>query len=186
MDEAFPPDVDTSSDLAKQAAMPYLNACINEALRVYPPVLGGLQRRVERGTGGRMIGPYFVPEETQVSIWTYTLHRDSRYFSPLPDTFWPDRWLTQDMYVLPGGDVIRKDDVILNRDVFVPFSRGPMVCVGKNVALMEIRAVLCTMLQNFDVEVADWSSFESYEDGLCEVFITKRGPLPVRLRLRKL
>ena len=133
-----------------------------------------------------MVGRHFIPEETQVSIWAYGIHRDSRYFSPLPDTFWPDRWLTQDTYVLPFGDIVCKDDVILNSDMFVPFSRGPMVCAGKNVALMEIRAVLCAMLQDFDVEVADRSSFDSYEDGLYEVFTTTRGPLPARLLPRKL
>lgn len=40
-----------------------------------------------------------------------------------------------------------------------------MGCAGKNVALMEIRAVLCAAVQHFDIEdqVADPSRFSLYE-----------------------
>lgn len=186
MDEAFPHGVDASTDLAQQVSMPFLNACINEALRLWPPVLTGLQRRVEKGTGGRMIGPHFIPEGTQVAPWAYAVHRDPQHYSPLPDTFWPDRWLSQDTYDLPNGSTISHDKVITNRDVFIPFSSGPMVCVGKNVALMEMRAVLCAVVQHFDIEVADQAAFDSYENEIYEIFTTKRGPLPIRLRRRKL
>ena len=57
IDDAFPRGEDSMRDLTKQGAMPYLNACINEALRLFPPVLTALQRRVVPGMGGRMIGP---------------------------------------------------------------------------------------------------------------------------------
>ncbi|KAI0093381.1 high nitrogen upregulated cytochrome P450 monooxygenase 1 [Irpex rosettiformis] len=184
VDEKYPHGIESNADLAQQATMPYLNACINEALRLFPPVLTGLQRRVEEGTGGRMIGPYFIPEGTQVSPWAYVVHRDPQHYSPLPDTFWPDRWLSQDTYVLPTGDVITQDKLVTNREVFMPFSLGPMVCVGKNVALMEIRAVLCAVVRYFDIEVADKACFERYESEIHEIFTTKRGPLPVRLRVR--
>ena len=132
-----------------------------------------------------MIGPHFIPEGTQVSPWAYAVHRDPQHYSPLTETFWPDRWLTQEKYVLPSGEVISQDKVITNREVFIPFSLGPMVCVGKNVALMEIRAVLCAIVRRFDIEVADQASFDNYENEIYEIFTTKRGPLPVRLRTRK-
>ena len=31
--------------------------CSHESLRLLPPVLSGVQRAVEKGTGGRMAGP---------------------------------------------------------------------------------------------------------------------------------
>lgn len=185
VDEAFPHGTGPSSDLTKQAAMPYLNACINETLRLYPPVLGGLQRRVEKGTGGRMLGSHLIPEDTQVSVYVYAVHRDPRYFSPLPDTFWPDRWLPQPTYTVPEGGTISQDKVVTNRDVFMPFSQGPMVCAGKNVALMEIRAVICAIAQQFHVESAKQASYNSYENDLYEAFTTLRGSLHVRLQARK-
>nr|AAX81445.1 high nitrogen upregulated cytochrome P450 monooxygenase 1 [Phanerodontia chrysosporium] len=184
IDETFPDGADSTLDFTKQTNMPFLNACINEALRLYPPVLAGLQRRVEPGTGGKMIGPYFVPEETQVSLFAYSIHRDPQHFSPLTNTFWPDRWLSQEKYTLPSGDVISADEVVTNRDVFIPFSQGPMVCAGKNVALTEMRSVMCALLQHFDLKIADQSFLDSWEDKIEETFTTKRGTLPVILSLR--
>ncbi|KAI0344596.1 high nitrogen upregulated cytochrome P450 monooxygenase 1 [Trametopsis cervina] len=184
VDKAYPHGADPIADLTNQANMPYLNACINEALRLYPPVLTGLQRRVEEGSGGKMVGPYFIPEGTQVSPWGYAVHRDPQHYSPIPDAFWPERWLVQDNYTLPTGDTISKDAVVTNRDVFISFSLGPMVCVGKNVAMMEMRAVMCAVLHQYDVVVADRSRFDSYENEICEIFTTKRGTLPVYLKPR--
>lgn len=40
--------------------LPYMSACINEAMRVFPPVPAGLLRTVPKG--GDTIDGYFVPE----------------------------------------------------------------------------------------------------------------------------
>lgn len=86
--------------------------------------------------------------------------------------------------MLPSGDIIPASEVTTNRDVFMPFSQGPMVCAGKAVALMEIRALMCAVLQNFEVETADKKSLDNWEDELCEIFTTRRGSLPVYLKPR--
>lgn len=129
-----------------------------------------------------MVGPHFIPEGTQVSPWAYVIHRDPRHYSPLPNAFWPDRWLLQEEYTLPTGDIISKDRVTTDREMFMPFSQGPMICVGRNVAMAEMRAVVCAVMQHFDIEVADAACFDSYEKDIYEVFVTRRGALPVRLR----
>ena len=71
----------------------------------------------------------------------------------------------------------------------MPFSQGPMVCVGKNVAMMEIRAALCAMLQRFEFnEVKDGEGYddvEKWESRITEVYITLRGPLRVVLSDRR-
>ena len=126
----------------------------------------------------------FVPEETQVSLYAYTIHRDERFFSPLPSTFWPDRWLNQEKFVLPSGDIIPSKQVVTDRDVFMPFSQGPMVCAGKNVAQAEMRAVTCALLQQFDFTIVDKAYLDTWEDKLFEMFTTKRGTLPVRITAR--
>jgi cytochrome P450 len=45
----------------------YMLACLNEALRIYPPVATGLPRKVPNG--GAVIGDSFVPE--QVSTFSF-------------------------------------------------------------------------------------------------------------------
>ncbi|KAJ3551196.1 hypothetical protein NM688_g4850 [Phlebia brevispora] len=162
--------------------MPYLNACINEVMRLYAPVMTGLQRRVEYGTGGMMISGYFVPEDTQVSVHTHTLHRHPQEFFPLPDVFWPDRWLDQDVYTLPTGDIIPKEQIKTTGAALIPFSVGPQSCVGKSLAMMEIRATLCALVQKFEMRAAEGFRMESWEENLEDIFVTKRGPLLIRVK----
>lgn len=129
---------------------------------------------------GEITSPHsFVPEETQVSVHAYTIQRDARYFSPIPNTFWPERWLTQEKFIMPSGDVIPSEEVTTSREMFMPFSQGPMVCAGKNVAMAEMRAVACALLQEFDFRIADQNCVDTWEDKVFEMFTTKRGTLPV-------
>ncbi|CAL1710751.1 unnamed protein product [Somion occarium] len=172
-------------DYTKHVELPYLNACINETMRLYPAALAALQRRVDVGSGGKMLGPFFVPEGTQVSAHLYTMHRDPRYFYPLPDTYWPDRWLTQESYILPSGESISSSDLIVNKTVYQPFSYGQQNCAGKVVANMEMRAVLSALLHKFDIKPARGFKLQEYEDSICDVYITYRGALPVTLHARR-
>ncbi|PSR81867.1 hypothetical protein PHLCEN_2v6239 [Hermanssonia centrifuga] len=182
VDEVFPLGEDPLNDLSKLGTMSYLNACINEVLRLYPPVLAALQRRVEPDRGGVMVGDHLIPPETQVSLYAYAIHRDPSHFWPIPDQFWPDRWLSQEEYTLPSGDRIAS--VITDHEVFIPFSAGPMGCVGKNVAMAEMRAVVSTVVQQFDMTVANQSNLAKWEEDIREVFVTSRGTLPVVLKPR--
>ena len=43
------------------AELPYMNACIDEALRIFPPVPTGLTRTVP--SGGDTVSGHFIPEE---------------------------------------------------------------------------------------------------------------------------
>ena len=103
----------------------------------------------------------------------------------IPDTFWPDRWLNQESYVLPNGETIGKDDIVLNRSVFMPFSYGQQNCPGKTFANMEMKAVLSAIIHNFDLKPAPRTSLDAYENSIADVYITHKGPLPVKLTARR-
>ncbi|TCD71818.1 hypothetical protein EIP91_003161 [Steccherinum ochraceum] len=182
IESIYPGATDTTLDFAQQAEMPYLNACINEAMRLYPPVLTGLQKLV---TSPTMIDTHYVPAGSLVYAHHFTIHRDSRYFYPVPDEFWPDRWLVQDTYtVLPSGEVIPHDQLIHNRNVFVPFSIGTRICAGKSIAYLEMRAVLCALIQMFDVTKAPGFALDQWEDNVKDMFITFLGPLMVNIKAK--
>ena len=74
-------------DFVSVSALPYLLACLDEALRMYPPVPNGLPRTVPKG--GATVAGHFVPED--VSPWS-----SCSSFLPflLPLLLWR-RWLTQ-------------------------------------------------------------------------------------------
>jgi cytochrome P450 len=180
IDQYFPRG-EEPDNFTKMASMPYLNACINEALRLLPPVLSGVQRCTHPGSGGKLVGPYFIPEGTNVSIHTFTLHRNPRAFSPFPDSFWPDRWLPEsDRSGMPSSSEFIHDSI-----AFQPFSFGPAGCVGKNLAQLELRAVTCNLVKRFDFRVEEGFKLESWEEGITDCFVVSRPPLPVVLHVRE-
>lgn len=95
--------------------MPYLNACINEGLRVHPPITPGLLRTVPQG--GDIIDGYMVPQGTTVSVSSWAASHNSANFKK-PDDFIPERWL---------DEAYSTDE----KKATQPFSLGPRVCLGK-------------------------------------------------------
>ncbi|KZT08062.1 cytochrome P450 [Laetiporus sulphureus 93-53] len=174
LDEAFPPGKGEPTNTIKLAQLGYLNAVINEALRLFPPVPTALQRAPTIGSGGHMLGTsLFIPEGTAVYVPPYALHRDPRYFSPDPNKFWPERWLVTD-----------DPNIITNKNAFIPFSIGPSGCVGKPVAQIELRMILAFMLQAFDIRFAESYDKAQWTHDMQDFFIVLKGPLPVVLTPR--
>lgn len=125
----------------------------------------------------------FIPEGNQVFVHTYSVQRDPRYFS-LPNTFWPDRWIPAAERKSPEDATIDKDHVVHNLAAFIPFSSGPANCAGKNLALLELRAVICIMVQRFDFQPEKGFVLSSWEEGLEDLFVINRPPLPVVINSR--
>jgi cytochrome P450 len=121
--------------------LPYLHACIEEALRIYPPVAFGLQRV----SHGASVDGKWVPPGVLVSSQNWTISHDERYWQE-PDTFKLERWLGEGL-----GD---------NKDAFQLFSLGPRACIGINLAYLEMRVILAKMVWQYDFELLsqelDW------------------------------
>ena len=58
--------------------LPYLQAVIQETLRLYGAAPGGLPRSTP--AGGRVLDGYFIPENTVVTTQAYSLHRNGDIF----------------------------------------------------------------------------------------------------------
>ncbi|KAJ7163956.1 cytochrome P450 [Mycena crocata] len=169
---------------ASQARMPYLNAVINEALRLYPAVLSGSQRAPLIGSGGQTIGSHFVPEGTSAVVHTYSLQRSGENFSPFPDAFIPERWLPAEQRLELEPVIFSENEVIHNTGAFIPFSVGPSNCVGRNLAYQEMRMVVCTLISKFDMRFEDGFDVNSWEEDMLDYFVVQRGRLPVVLKAR--
>ncbi|KAL6875940.1 cytochrome P450 [Trichoderma longibrachiatum] len=107
--------------------LPYLDAVVNEGLRCFPPIPMSLPRYVPRG--GRSIDGFWLPEKTIVSCQAYSVHRLNSDVFPDGDRFDPDRWLE------PKGDADR-------RRLQFAFSNGGRGCIGKHLALLEMKTLL--------------------------------------------
>lgn len=103
---------ETAEDItpARVAGCKFVRACIDEAMRLTPPVVHGPPRRVEAG-GVEVKGEYFG-EGTILQAPIYTLHRNEEYFEA-PDEYRPWRWMVE-------GDGLDRAS-----RAFVPFHVGP-------------------------------------------------------------
>ncbi|KAL6304641.1 cytochrome P450 [Sparassis latifolia] len=163
-------------DAVKLASMEYLNAVINEGLRLFPALPTTLQRAPTPGSGPHRIGPDIViPEGTAVIVPSYTMQRHPRYFSPDPEKFAPERWLAGKNR--PSGGVH-------NTSAFIPFSTGPMNCVGRPAAILALRMVLVYLVQAFDMRFAEGYRPRQWEEDLGDYFSWQKGSMPVVLTPR--
>ncbi|KAI2628416.1 putative cytochrome P450 monooxygenase [Xylaria nigripes] len=133
---------DDQITLTSVGDLSYMLACLNEALRCYPPIASGLPRYVPQG--GAMIDGKFVPQDTIVSVFQWAVNHDEGFWTE-PEKFAPERWL---------GDPKYKDDRL---DAMQPFGVGPRNCIGRNLAYAEMRLILAKMVYNFDISMADES-----------------------------
>ena len=74
--------------------LPFLQACIKEAVRVFGPAPMGLPRVAPKG--GLTIGDRTIPEGTTVSISVWVIHHSKEIWGPDAREFNPDRWLRED------------------------------------------------------------------------------------------
>ncbi|GKZ20922.1 hypothetical protein AbraIFM66951_003819 [Aspergillus brasiliensis] len=130
---------DSDIDMLRLAQLKYLNMCIEEGLRMYPPVPTGMPR-VTPKEGMEICGEY-IPGNTAVSVHHWATYRNPRNFIR-PDDFLPERW---------GNDPEFAGD---NKAACQPFSFGPRNCLGKNLAYHEMRLILAKVLYHYDLTLA--------------------------------
>ena len=106
----------------------------------------------------------------RVNFWS--LHRDSRNFSHA-ESFYPDRWL------IAEGLEQSKEKLVHNSNAFIPFSFGPANCVGKNLALQEMRMVICHIMQTLELRFPEGYDPMEWDRQLEDRLVMKIGSLPV-------
>ncbi|EXJ90055.1 hypothetical protein A1O3_03123 [Capronia epimyces CBS 606.96] len=177
------------SQLATHAA-PYLEGCINEALRLWPPAPNGMQRRTP--AEGIMIGDAFVPPETQISVHTMAIQRDGRWFSR-PDEFLPERWIESEREGALGGEgnsENKEENENENKKfnhhprAFIPFTIGQFACLGKTLAYQELKLFMAKVVRNFDFEFAPGFDAKAFERDVKFKGTLLIGPMMLKLKER--
>ncbi|KAH1519211.1 hypothetical protein KXX06_010233 [Aspergillus fumigatus] len=143
--------------LSSIATLSYLNAVLEESLRIYPPIPAMLPRLVPEE--GAMINGEYVPAGTSVSmsLWS-TFHSSGNFHNP--DSFVPERWLAS-----PEEEASRCFTMD-KKEAFQPFSYGPRNCLGQHLANAEMRLILAKVFWHSDMELCpeseNWADQESY------------------------
>ena len=115
------------------AKLPYLDAVVNEVLRLYPPVPFTLRRVRQPFT---LRGLRMRPGD-DVAVALVLLHRDPSIWKD-PDTFQPERFLNR-KYKLSE---------------FAPYGGGVRRCIGASFAGHAMKIILATVLRSSRLELA--------------------------------
>ncbi|XP_025263906.1 cytochrome P450 9e2-like [Camponotus floridanus] len=139
----------TNGELTYEAlnGMQYLDAVINEALRLWPVVV--FQDRLcvrdfELPPALPGDKPFVVKKGSVVWFPVYGLHRDSKYFEK-PNEFYPERFLDENKKKL-------------NIDAYLPFGIGPRMCIGNRFALLETKVVMFYLLARCELKLCGKTS----------------------------
>jgi cytochrome P450 len=148
----------TAADLPN---MPYTEMVVREVMRLYPPAPGVAREPIE----DVRIGNFTVPKGSLITVNTYALHRDPRFFED-PERFDPERFA-------------RGWEERIPRYAYLPFGGGPRVCIGNGFATMEARLILATVAQRRQL------TLEPRQDIVAMQLVTVRPRNGIRMRLKQ-
>ena len=115
-----------------------LNMVINESLRLYPPVAVVSREALT----DMKFGDIDVPKG--VNLWTLvvTLHTDPENWGPDALAFNPDRFANG----ITGACKLPH--------LYMPFGVGPRVCLGQNLAMVELKLLIALVVSNFSFSLS--------------------------------
>jgi cytochrome P450 len=127
--------------------LPFLDAVVQEGLRIHPPI-GLALERVVPPSGWQMPDGPFLPGGTKVGMNSYISNRDEAVFGPEDvDAFMPERWMprTDEPEQAWNSRISRMKNLMLT------FGHGNRVCTGKSVAMVELIKLVGTFVGRYDV-----------------------------------
>ncbi|XP_061340236.1 cytochrome P450 94C1-like, partial [Gastrolobium bilobum] len=145
----------------------YLQAATYESMRLYPPIQFDSKFCLEDDV---LPDGTSVKSGTRVTYHPYAMGRLEEIWGPDCLEFKPERWL--------------KDGVFYPQSPFKypVFQAGLRVCLGKEMALLELKSVALLLLRRFHVQlVAPHSGSPRFSPGLTATF---SSGLPVKVRER--
>jgi cytochrome P450 len=118
-------------------ALPYVEACMNETMRVKPVAPMIIQQAV-RDT---VLSGIRVPKGYLVMLLMRGPTSNEKHFKD-PAAFDPSRWLDASASGAPSSA----------KRVAMPFGAGPRLCPGRYLAMQEMKMVMAMLLRNFDIQ----------------------------------
>ncbi|OOQ91423.1 Tryprostatin B 6-hydroxylase [Penicillium brasilianum] len=153
-------------DIAK---LPHLNGFINEAFRLHPPIPGVIPRKTP--PEGLHVKDILIPGNMTVYSPQWSMGRSqAAYVDPL--SFIPERWY-------------KDTDLLKVKSAFAPFSIGSYSCIGKPLAMMNIRTTVARLIMTFDVRFPQGDDGTRWMNAADEHFSMGIDQMPVILERRQ-
>jgi cytochrome P450 len=166
-------DVETEKGVPKFAdtkGLPYLDAVVKESMRLFSLLNWPMERLVPEG--GATFCDHVLPAGVSVGVLPAAMHMDQSVYGSDVEIFRPERWLSGD------ADVTRKMEAS-----FLGFSRGKRVCLGQNIAVVQLKKVVPAVVWRYEVRLVEEGA-QLEADYSSAIVVMK--PLLVRLRRREL
>lgn len=144
------------------ATLPYTNAVISEAMRLYPP----LPITIRQAREDDLLDGYLIKANSGVFINIYSAHHNPDVWDN-PEGFDPERFLPERINEVP-------------RFAYLPFGGGPRQCIGNNFALMEAVLALSMITQRYELNLVPGTDLEPYMPGT----LRPRGGVQVVIKRR--
>lgn len=163
LDDLFADGSDVSFQALRE--IPRLEGAIKEALRLHPPLILVLRK----ATRDMDLAGHSIRAGSLVGASLSVSNRLPEAFDD-PDDFRPERYLDP-----------RHDDLD-NPWAWLPFGGGRHRCVGAAFALMQLKAIFCGLLQEWDMALAQPP--ESYQNDHSKMVVQLAQPCAARYRRR--
>ncbi|XP_053205065.1 cytochrome P450 4c21-like [Panonychus citri] len=155
-------DKESVNDIVKIKDCEYLDKCLKESMRLYPPVpfIGReLDEPIE-------INGYYLPKGPTTMINILSIHRDPRIY-PNPTEYDPERFDPSNLPNIPKG-------------AYIPFGVMPRNCIGYRFALIEMKIFLIHLIRRYEI-----FSAKKLEDVSFTMDTSLKPSFPLEIMLRK-
>lgn len=146
----------------------FLNAIINETLRIHPPVPTGGYR--QSPPDGMTVNGTYIPGNVTIVSPRYSLGRLESCYEQARQWI-PERWTT-------------RPEMLKDVRGFSPFAQGRYNCVGKTLAMMEMRVVIASLVKQFKIGFSDTDPGEKVLSDLRDQFTAAPGKLQLKFEVR--
>ncbi|KAM7529950.1 hypothetical protein LguiB_033360 [Lonicera macranthoides] len=147
--------------------MHYLHAAISESLRLYPPVAIDTKECLEDDV---MPDGTFVGKEWFVMYHAYAMGRMENIWGKDWSEFRPDRWI---------GDGGFEPE---NPFRFPVFHGGPRMCLGKDMAYIQMKSIVASVIERFEIDVQDKNTCPEH---VLSLTLRMKNGLPVTVKERR-
>ncbi|CAH8273837.1 unnamed protein product [Arabidopsis lyrata] len=119
----------------------YLHGAICEALRLYPPVPFNHKSPTKPDV---LPSGHKVKANSKILFCLYSLGRMKSVWGEDALEFKPERWISE------SGRSVHEPSY-----KFLSFNAGPRTCLGKEVAMMQMKTVAVKIIQNYEINVVE-------------------------------